>query len=239
MLGGYYLGQLYLGLSGGFGGTGSLTVQDSNHSHTVDNVTLVQQHTIVVSDSLHGHTVDSVVLIEHKTLVVNDTTHGHTADNVVLIQQHTLVVNDSSHGHTVDNVVLIQQHAIVVADALHGLSSETPTLNQYTLIEHVNDANHGLTSDSIVLIQNFTLDPDDSYHSVISDNISRIINWDELGLFFGIYIKDFKADGSFSEIASVDDGILIKKQKQLGSFETAQIDSGVLKRVFDKQGQIN
>ena len=79
MLGGYYLGQLYLGESGAVH-TDTLSVGDTFHGHTVDQATIIEHKTLVVADATHGHTVDNISLIEHKTVIANDTFHNHTVD---------------------------------------------------------------------------------------------------------------------------------------------------------------
>lgn len=59
MLGGYYLGQLYLGISG-LPSSGSLSVVPSSHQLTSDNTTLTQKHTLIVANTLHGLISDTL-----------------------------------------------------------------------------------------------------------------------------------------------------------------------------------
>lgn len=53
MLGGYYLGQLYLGISGLPAG-GTLSPQGASHQLSSDNINLTQKHTIVVANTTHA-----------------------------------------------------------------------------------------------------------------------------------------------------------------------------------------
>ncbi len=75
MLGGYYLGQAYLGISG-LPAAGLLTIQDSSHSHSVDNITLIQQHLLAIANSAHTLTSENLALIEHKLLAIANATHS-------------------------------------------------------------------------------------------------------------------------------------------------------------------
>lgn len=62
MLGGYYLGQLYLGLSGQVS-AGSITIQNTDHGHSAGNITLVQ-HTLDIDSNVH-------TLFDDLTRVIN------------------------------------------------------------------------------------------------------------------------------------------------------------------------
>lgn len=208
MLGGYYLGQLYLGESG-LPSTGQLTVQDTHHSHTADNVVLVEHKTLVISDTTHGHTVDNVEITEHKTLVVNDTTHSQTVDNVTITQQHTLVINDTIHGHTADSITLTQVHNLTISDTLHGQTADSPTLTQaMTLV--ISDSLHSITSDVVVIVEHKTLYINDTRHRIRSD-VANIFNWDELGVFFGRYLDDYKTFGTLTDEQIAELGFLYNK----------------------------
>lgn len=73
------------GTYGDLGGGGTtLTVADTAHEHTTENVVLTQVHVLTVDDSSHSHTTENVVLTGDITLVVADTAHGHTSDHVTL-----------------------------------------------------------------------------------------------------------------------------------------------------------
>lgn len=241
MLGGYYLGQLYLGESG-LPSTGQLVVQDTHHSHTADNVTLIQHFTLVISDTVHGHTVDNVDLTEHKTLVVQDTTHAHTVDNVDITQQHLLVVQDTLHGQTVDSLTLTQGHILAIADTLHSQTADSPTLSQaMTLI--ISDSLHSVTSDVVVLVEHKTLQINDTRHRIRSD-VANIFNWDELGVFFGRYLDDYKKFGTLTAEQMAELGFLYNKfvaskapfsefEGEFGNFLVSLRNSGSLTEAED------
>lgn len=225
MLGGYYLGQLYLGESGL--PNGQLTVQDSNHSHTADSIVLVQHYTLAVSDTLHGHTVDGVSLTEHKTLAVNDTAHQHTVDGLTLTQQYILAVSDSSHSHNTDGVAVLQNQLLVVNDSLHGHTSENIEIIQYTLLNPPGDTVHGITSDVITLIENKLLGIDDSLHSLTSEQIS-IIDWNSLGVQFGGYKPEQGDLGSFTDSELPAALNLPKNYDKFGQLIESDIEEGTV-----------
>ena len=84
MLGGYYLGQPYLGISG-LPNTGTLSVQSSSHQLSSDNITITQKHILVTSSAVHSLTSDNVTIIQKFILKADDTVHNITSDNVSII----------------------------------------------------------------------------------------------------------------------------------------------------------
>ncbi len=238
MLGGYYLGQQYLGISG-LPSSGAISVQDSSHSHSVENITLIQQHVLTLANAVHSLTSDNLDLIEHKTLVIDSTLHSLTSDLIVLTQAHTIVVDNTTHGLTSDNIALIQQHLLAIANTTHSLVTEGDlVLNQFLLLNTPDSSIISLTSPEIWISQNNILVVDDSLLELI-DNSRRIINLADYQYFAGIYIKDFSSSGVLEEEGNLDAGTLILKNKQLGSFEPAQTVSGVFIKDTGKQGQLN
>lgn len=67
MLGGYYFGQEYLGISG-WTDSGTLTVRGTNHSNTADNIALIQQHVIVVDNTTHSWIAQNNILAVDNTM---------------------------------------------------------------------------------------------------------------------------------------------------------------------------
>ena len=238
MLGGYYLGQLYLGESGSMQ-SGLLTIQDSFHDHTVDNINIIQQHLITVQDALHGHTVDNIILTENKTLVIASSLHSLTSGSIVLVQAHTIAVEDTTHGLTSDNIVIIQKHLLNIANTSHSLVNDGDlVLNQFLLLNTPHSSVMGVASPTTWISQNNILVVDDSLLGLI-DNSRRIINLADYQYFTGTYMKRFSQSGVLEEQGTLWDGTLILQNKQLGSFEPSQIDAGVYIKHTDKQGQLN
>lgn len=147
MLGGYYLGQLYLGLSGAQA-PGTLSLQDSSHSHSVESVTLSQKHQITVGDALHNVSSESIAwLVEHWTIAVQNAIHSVTSESTVLTQKQIIAINNALHTLSSGDTTLTQKHAIQVADAIHTLLSEVPVLIPHFILI-MQDAIHTLVSDS-------------------------------------------------------------------------------------------
>lgn len=238
MLGGYYLGQLYLGISG-LPSSGSLSAQNAEHSHSVDNITLIQHHIIALADASHSLTSDNIDLIENKTLVVASATHGLTSDVIALLQNHLLVVADTLHGLTSDNITLLQNHLLTVAGASHDHTVDGDiALNQFFLLNKPDDSLISLSSPELSISQHHLMVIEDSLLGLM-DNLGRIIYWADYQYFSGIFIKDFSLSGDLEENGDLDAGMFILKNKQTGSFEPQQIDSGVFIKTMDKQGNIH
>lgn len=106
MLGGYYPGQLYLGLSGWIS-AGVLTVQDALHAHYADNIIIIQQQNLVISNALHNHFADNLVLSEGKLLLINNSNHTLTSDVISLIINFLLETQNSKHFVSSNDVLKI------------------------------------------------------------------------------------------------------------------------------------
>lgn len=238
MLGGYYLGQQYLGISGRVY-AGSITVQNTDHGHSADNITLVQHHTVIVSNTTHSVTSDVLDIIEHKLLAIASADNILTSDNISLVQQHTLAISDTLHGLISDNIILLQKHTLSAADSAHSLETDgNILLNQFMLLNQPAPGAFLVTSPEIWIAQNNILAVDNTMHTLV-DTLSRIISWADYNYFSGIYIKDFGKSGDLQEFGSLDAGTLILQNKNIGLFKPAQIDSGVFVKSTDKQGQLN
>lgn len=196
MLGGYYLGQLYLGISG-LPSAGVLSVVPSSHQLSSDNVTLTQKHTIVVDSDSHTLTSENITLIQKHLLTVENATHTLMSENVALTSEHFLGINDSFHGltsteialtqkHTIvvdntthsvnsDNLDLIEHKTLVIANALHGHTAQSVTLAVRSYLDVAN-ALHNHTSQNLSLLQKHTLVVSNTTHSLLTDALGGLIN---------------------------------------------------------------
>jgi len=144
----------------------NLVVQDSSHSHSVDNTVLTQVHALVLADISHSNITDSVLLTQVHNLAVQDCTHSQTADNVILEVQSSilLIVQDVTHGQTAEGIIIIEHKTLSVFDSAHGHSCESVTIIQhYTL--SVADSVHGHSAEAVVLTESKLLSCQDSIHS--------------------------------------------------------------------------
>ncbi len=211
MLGGYYLGQLYLGISG-LPSSGNLTVQAANHQLTSDNITLTQKQTIVIANALHGltsgnitltqkhlvtadnaaHTLmsENVAITSEQVLGINSAFHGLTSTNIDLTQKHTIVVNNTAHSLTSQNVQLVEHYTLVVQNTAHNHTAEgnLPIVVHFYLV--VQNATHGLTSPNLSLTQKQVLAIANALHGLTSTNLAGLLSIEPFGFGGGFGAVD-------------------------------------------------
>jgi hypothetical protein len=110
----------------------SVVIQEASHTHSADNLDLINHVVLVVSESIHTHSADNLVLLfSAGTITVADATSSHTADNLtVLMSAGTITVSDATSAHAVENLVLVF-HAVyvpVIPDVLHAHSADSMAL---------------------------------------------------------------------------------------------------------------
>lgn len=169
MLGGYYLGQLYLGISGLPAG-GTLSPQGASHQLSSDNITLTQKHTIVVDSDSHTLTSENITLTQKHVLTVEDVYHTLMSENVALTSEHFLGINDSFHGLTSTEIALTQKHTIVVDNTTHSVNSDNLDLVEHKTLVIAN-ASHGHTAQSVTLAVRSYLDVANALHGHNAQNI--------------------------------------------------------------------
>lgn len=126
--------------------------------------------------------------------------------------------------------MLEQEHELLVQDTRHNVTSESISISQYTLLNTPDSTRHRVASDNVVLIQSHTLNIQDARHKVSSDSILKIINWDELGVYFGIYKPNSKQPGGLQPVYIDEDLIYKAISKPGGILTSADIeDEGILK----------
>lgn len=210
MLGGYYLGQLYLGISG-LPSSGTLSVQNASHQLSSDNINLTQKHTLVVNSAVHTLTSGNITLIQKHALTVENASHTLMSENVALTSEHFLGVNDAYHGLTSTEIQLTQKHTIVVDNTTHSLSSGNLDLVEHKTLavdntQHghtvdsvtisvrsyldVSNGIHGLSSDNTVLTQKQILAINNAAHALISDSLGGLINIQPYGMGGGFGAVD-------------------------------------------------
>lgn len=211
MLGGYYLGQLYLGISG-LPSAGILSVVPSSHQLSSDNITLTQKHSILVDSTAHALGSENITLTQKHVLTVENAIHTLMSENVAITSEQVLGINDAFHGLTSTEIALTQKHTIVVSDTTHSLSS-----NNLDLVEHktlvvqntththtadgnlaiivhfylvVADASHGHTAQSILLTQKHALAVANTLHGLTSTNIAGLLSIEPFGFGGGFGAVD-------------------------------------------------
>lgn len=202
MLGGYYLGQLYLGISG-LPSAGTIVVLPSSHQLSSDNILLTQKHHILLDNTTHALMSSNVVLTQKHLLTVENSIHSLMGENAAITSEHFLGINDSFHGLQSTEIQLTQKHDILVDSSNHGLSSGIVDLIEHKTIvvqntTHghtangnlvipvkfylvVNNTTHGFTSSVITLTQRHSLSINNTTHSLTSTSIGGLINLEPFG----------------------------------------------------------
>lgn len=107
MLGGYYLGQLYLGISGSASTLDILMVQDSFHNVSSDNINIVHYQVLATDGSLHSITSDNITLAEIYELLINNGLHGIASNNIAISILYELFVNNTKHSTSSQSILKI------------------------------------------------------------------------------------------------------------------------------------
>lgn len=222
MLGGYYLGQLYLGISG-LPSAGVLSVVPSSHQLSSDNVTLTQKHTIVVDAVAHTLTSENITLTQKHVLSVDNAFHTLMSENVAITSEHFLGVNDAFHGLTSAEILLTQKHTLSVSNATHSLLIDALggliNLQPYGMgggfgaVDGWGVAEFG--SINIELPLNFLILADDALHNLSSDELDAFIQIFNM-IRTGEYIKDFGEAGQVGSEYTKDTGTMPVKQGNFG-----------------------
>ena len=151
-----------------------LAINNSSHSHSVNNITLVQQHTLAATNASHSHTVDAVKIAQVHKLAVNNTTHSQTVESPAIVYNINLTVNGATHSVISDNLALISGLSLVVNNATHSVVSNVVTLVQNHLLSAANTS-HSLISDNIVIVESKPLVVSDTTHGHTVDALALTV----------------------------------------------------------------
>ncbi len=195
----------------------SLVIASASHTHTVGGIVVTQNHNLVVQSTLHGTESDNLDVSQGLGIIVQSANHQVTSNNIALVQAQTVVIQNTAHATKSDGITLAQLHNLIVANTLHGTKSDNLDVIYSTLLGVPDATLHSLKTDNIPIIQDFILEVFDSYIKPRSDD-ARVINWDDLGLFFGKYRPRVGSNGEL-EATSIDDG---------GNYKPRQEAYGVL-----------
>ena len=147
------------------------------------------------------------------SLIISNSIHTISSSEVSIVQDIRLIINNSVHTD-VSDIVSIIQHAALNPDV--------------SIIR--------ISSDTVAIIEHKTLSPINSIHSIKSSETLKIINWTELGVDFGIYLRDFYESGSITT-KTIEDGIIDKKYNNIGSIEPVTTENtGTYDVKYNKKG---
>jgi len=146
-------------------GSTTLTVQDIEHSHSLDTTTLTQANILSSNDISHSHSLDTTTLIQANIVSPNDIEHSHSLDTTTVDLKYSLTTQDISHTHSLDTTTVEQTHYILdIGDISHTHSLDTTTIDlNYTLT--TQDISHTHSLDTTTIVSGGTLSVDDISHS--------------------------------------------------------------------------
>jgi hypothetical protein len=221
MLGGYYLGQLYLGISGlpaagilsvpasshqlssgniALTQKQTLVVNSDTHSLTSVNITLTQKHLLTVENAIHTLMSENVAITSEQVLGINNAFHGVTSPEIALTQKHTIVVNNTTHTVLSGNLELVEHKTLAVNNTVHGHTAEgnIPIVVHFYLV--VANNLHGQTVPNLALTQKQLLVVANTLHGVISTVLGGLINIQPDGMGGGFGAVDGFAAAEYGSI---------------------------------------
>ena len=218
------------------GGTPTLTVPDSSHAHTLDNVVLTSSTALVVQDMAHGHALDAPTLSTGIALAVADLAHAHALENVTLSTTGatSLTVADLAHGHALDAVVLTSQTDLAAADMAHGhaLDGVTLTLGGISLV--IAEIMHAHALDAVALTLDTYLAVADLLHGHAIDNVLVSIPGGTLDLILKILVNRQElnpATGTFTLYDNDGTTVLYTTSAWADAAGTVPYSGGALRRI--------
>lgn len=149
-----------------------LTVADATHAHLADSPTLTTDSALTVAEAHHAQAADTLGLTADSLLAVNESAHAHAAENVVLDTSNStpLAVQETAHAHSADNLDMTLDVLLAVADALHVHLSDEPTLSTDWLLA-IADAAHAHAADAPTFTTDAWLAVADAVHGHLADGV--------------------------------------------------------------------
>lgn len=196
-----------------------LEMIDSVHTLSSTQVKLSQAQLIAIASTLHTIAGQTPLVTENKTLKnIGNTLHTTKSDMIKLLENYILAVESLIHGHESEQVVLLQSSLLEINNALHGLNSNIVDILEYTLLGKPHDAKHTVVSVNVGLVHEHILAVENALNVLKSDE-GRIINWDTLGVGFGLYRSEYIHSGRLTGRniqGYVQTDTYIPEYKQLG-----------------------
>lgn len=205
-----------------------------NTVHSVDSldVSLIQQHVAAVADTIHSVFSDSTSVEETPVLIMSANRHSLTSDTVPLATGFAVLAHNAAHSVLSTNINLSQRQTVGISSSTHSITSSSMQLIESMLVKALNSS-HSVRSGEIKLAEDYILVIDESLIRVKSDE-TRVINWDDMSLYFGIYKPTKGNEGSLDGLTIDTDNIYKPTKSADGELEIVVIDgSGIYKP--DKQ----
>lgn len=119
MFGGFYLGQIYLGLAE-LPIFVTIYAQPASHQLYSDNVVLTQKHVLSIDDSYHATSSTLLSLLQHQILVVDDAVHALSESNIILTERYVphydVIPEDDDNEYAIDSIPIKEYGSIEVQE---------------------------------------------------------------------------------------------------------------------------
>lgn len=139
---------------------------------------LIQTYYLSISDTLHTLSPDNINTSSVYSVLVSDSNHNPHSDSISLLQTYIIYMQESRHILASDNISLNLSNHLVVQDSLHILSNDNFGLSIEAILLSLQESLHIHTIDNILLLYVQILIAQDGFHSHFVDNISVPISKD-------------------------------------------------------------
>lgn len=149
-------------------------------SQTIDNIDIIQQHTLNINPLNQAQEIDNIDPIQANILIINQTDQPQAIDNMVLSTGITLQVPGSTQPQTIDDIEIVQQNSLNV-DPIDQPQSINNIILSTDVVLQIAKTIQAQNIDEITLIPQFELSIDGNEQGQPLDNITL-----ESGIILGI-----------------------------------------------------
>lgn len=126
------------------------------------------------------------------------------------------VIPDSGYiGVISDDFSMLRTASMEIDNSIINVHSDNTILSKY--IADIDSSNIGLGSDVFGLGKVIYIGMNKSTHGVETRNTVGITNWENVGVEFGVYLKEFRVSGDYSSTQQYDGGIYYVSEKNKGN----------------------
>lgn len=157
-----------------------LSIGSISQGQTVDNVSLVQHHSLSIDPINQGQTIESPDLVQANVLVLSGVDQGQTLEQITLSTGNTLTVPGNTQAQTLDGISLVQQNTLGIDQTDQAQAVDNIILSAGVVLQ-IADMIQAQDIDIINLIPHYALAVDQIAQGQSLDNISI-----ESGIILGI-----------------------------------------------------
>lgn len=177
---------------------------------SIDNIDLIQLHTLDINDLSSATTLSTTSLIENRTLEMAHMLVTTDIDPATIIQDYLLALSNLLANPTIDNIVVAQAHYLAVQNLQVNISQDNLYIFSPLLIDDL------LVSTSIdKIIQTLDLYKKTGIVSGSIDDAGPIDN--------GILIPNTTGGGTLEQVSLPETGIVIPATRVTGSYKSNDV----------------